>query len=189
MVVLTAAGCRDDGRTLADAPAPLPTTAPPAVEDVSSTEPVGPFTLASPAVDAEARLDPSVTCDGDGRAPTLTVSGAPPGAAELAIAVVDDTALGYVHWVVTGIPASTALIDGALLARPGVTAATTTGGVVGWEGPCPPDADPHAYTFTIYALAEPLGIDSGGDGAELLGSLGISAFAQSSFTAFYTRAP
>jgi Raf kinase inhibitor-like YbhB/YbcL family protein len=77
----------------------------------------------------------------------------PDGTAELALLVVDpDAPVGtYLHWLVTGIPATVTALD------EGTGTAHRNGyGETGWGGPQPPVGDDaHRYVFRLYALPEP----------------------------------
>lgn len=162
------AGCNDDGRTLAPAPevpiAPETTTTVGPDGGVTTDDPAIGLNLSSPAFDAGGLLDPEFTCDGLNVPPPLVIAGTPAGAAELAITMVDRTADGFVHWVVSGLPASTTQIEAGVIPPDAVTAKTDSG-VDGWDGPCPPEGDePHEYVFSVYALAEPIGLSAGLEG-------------------------
>lgn len=173
VAALALAACNDDGRTLA----PTSATMPPST--VSTTTTVGGdvfgLRVTSPEVLDGLPLDPQFTCDGAGTAPTLVFTGAPPAAAELAVAVVDLDATDHVHLVVSGLTSTTAqldldqLPDGAVLAR-------TSGDVLGWEPPCPPPGDgPHRYEIRLYATAEPVGLAPGLPGREAVDVLEAAA--------------
>lgn len=161
------AACNDDGRTLAPAPevpvAPETTTSTTIAPDAGFTtdDPGIGLNLSSPSLGPGELLDPDFTCDGLNVPPPLTIAGTPDGAAELAITMVDRTADGYVHWVVSGLPATTTFLEAGVVPAEAVTA-RSDGGVDGWDGPCPPDGDaPHEYVFSVYALSEPLGLAPG----------------------------
>jgi Raf kinase inhibitor-like YbhB/YbcL family protein len=79
------------------------------------------------------------------------------------------TGSGWWHWTVVNIPAATTelaqnagsggtLPDGALQTR-------TDFGKPGYGGPCPPPGKPHHYTFTVFALKEPVKLDADASGA------------------------
>jgi hypothetical protein len=170
--VVALAGCNDDGRTLE----PTSATMPPS--EVPATTPADDVTglrVTSPDVVEGGALDPAFTCDGAGLAPLLVVSGAPPAAAELAVAVVDLDAADFVHLVVAGLPSTTAQVDpnqppdGAVLGR-------TDSDVLGWDAPCPPPGDAaHRYEIRLYAAAEPLGLAPGLPGHEAIGMIEAAA--------------
>jgi len=93
--------------------------------------------------------------------PPLTWSGVPESARELAIVVDDPDAPGgtYIHWIVTGIPASaTSAPEGR---APGKVLPGSNGSAA-YAGPCPPSGV-HHYHFIVYALRGP--VTSDGDAA------------------------
>lgn len=120
------------------------------------------FHLSSPAF-LEGRPIPSqYTCRGADRSPPLTISGAPPQARELVLVMRDpDAPTGnFVHWALTGIPATTRTIPvGA--APAGAVAGRNSFGSVGYRGPCPPPGPAHHYVLTVTALASPSGLRPG----------------------------
>lgn len=172
-VGLVLAGCNDDGRTLEPTSATMPPT------EVPTTEPpdavVG-LRITSPDVVDGAALEPAFTCDGAGTAPLLVFSGAPAAAAELAVAVVDLDADGYVHLLVSGLPSTTAQLDPTQLPAEAVVGRSSGADVVGWEPPCPPPGDAaHRYEIRLYATAEPVGLASGLAGREAIDVLESAA--------------
>lgn len=169
---LALTGCNDDGRTLEPTSATMPPT------EVPTTEPsdavVG-LRVTSPDVVDGAALEPAFTCDGAGTAPLLVFSGAPPAAAELAVAVVDLDAEGYVHLVVSGLPSTTAQLDVAQLPAEAAVARSSAD-VIGWEPPCPPPGDAaHRYEIRLYATVEPVGLAPGLPGREAIDVLESAA--------------
>lgn len=147
-------------------------------------EPVGAFTLSSPAFGPNQPI-PSAHAhpdEGENRSPALAWSDVPQFAAELAIVVDDPDAAGsepFVHWLVWGLRADAGrLPDGlsAMARRPDVFAAVREGtndfGVVGWSGPLPPAGHgPHRYRFTAYALRQRLDLPRGATKAQLLDAM------------------
>lgn len=117
----------------------------------SPTPPV--FTLTSPDVDEDGRVPEWAIgrfggyCDGSNRSINLQWSAAPAGTRSFVVVMTDDS---YVHWVVTGIPATVTELSAADDGR-------VSSGVVGralsgpgsYIGPC---VAGHSYVFTAYAL-------------------------------------
>ncbi|MDE0801846.1 MAG: YbhB/YbcL family Raf kinase inhibitor-like protein [Acidimicrobiales bacterium] len=171
--MLVFAACGDDGRTLTPAPevpiAPVTTTtAPPPEAGFTTDDPAIGLNLSSPAFAGGDLLGADFTCDGLNVSPPLVFAGTPDNAAELAVTMVDRTADGAVHWVVTGLDPTLLQLESGVTPPGAVTARTDTG-VDGWDGPCPPAGDdPHEYVFSIYALAEPIGLAPGLDGREAI---------------------
>lgn len=162
---LAAAGCNDDGRTLEPTSATMPPTELPAT--TTTGEALG-LRVSSPDVVEGAELDPAFTCDDDGGAPRLVFSGAPPAAAELAVAIVDLDAADRVHLVVSGLPSTATALD-PLQPPAEAVLARTDSDVLGWEAPCPVAGEAaHRYEIRLYAMAEPVGLAAGLPGPEAL---------------------
>lgn len=183
LLVLGASACNDDGRTLAPAPpvaaSPSTTTTAPEVRQL---------TLTSPAFADGDSLDAAFTCDGVDVPPPLEITGVPDVAAELAVVVTDTTAGGYVHWVLTGLPVDLTRLESGVIPPQG-RVARSSGGVDGWEGPCPPPGEPpHAYQFTVHVLAEPIGLAPGVGGREAIQLLEQASVQSDSIVGFYERA-
>jgi Raf kinase inhibitor-like YbhB/YbcL family protein len=183
-LALAVGGCSDDGRMLEPAP---PTTAPAPPPEVQSPSTVASMQLASPQLADGGPIPVLHTCDGEDVAPTLLITGAPTGAAELAVAVVDVAAGGAVHWLVAGMPGDVEVVDPALLPA-GAVVGRAFDGRSGWSGPCPPAGDgPHRYEARVYALAEPLGLAADVDGATAVAALEDAAIERDVLTATYER--
>ena len=96
------------------------------------------------------------TCDGAGQSPPLAWHGTPEGTRAFALLVTDPDARGFVHWVATDIPASTAgLAEGASGSGSAGREGRNDFGRTGWGGPCPPSGT-HRYVFELFALSAPL---------------------------------
>lgn len=185
-VVALLAACNDDGRVLRNAPPPTaaPVDTPIFTDSDSSLKPFG---LSSSHVDDGGTLDARFTCDGEGQVLPLTIVGADPTMVEFAVVVVDETA-DHVHWVIAGIPGSTRALDATHGLPAGAVQATSSGGVVGWEPPCPPQGDgPHRYTFSLYAFSEPVGMDVALSADDARDILPRSATGFAELTVFYGR--
>lgn len=119
--------------------------------------PAGAITVSSPAFAANAPIPTEYTCDGADRSPPLAWSGAPADTKSYALIVDDPDAPGrtWVHWVVTGIPAT---VTGAGAGTPPASATIGTNdfGKAAWGGPCPPSGR-HRYVFHVYALDTKIG--------------------------------
>ncbi len=156
MLLVGAAACSNDGRTLAPTrPGQTTTTT------VASSAPVtapGVFSLSSADVGDGGVLPAQFTCTGTGTSPSL-IWASTPAAEELALVVRDRNAEGYVHWIVTAIaPTATGFARGAVpgAAAPQVNSAGTTG----WTAPCPPKGSGrHVYDFVLHVLPGPLKVD------------------------------
>ena len=106
-------------------------------------------------------------CTGGNVSPAISWSGAPEGTRSFVLEVHDPdapTGVGFFHWVVVDLPATTtALPEGGSAALPeGALATRTDFGAPGYGGPCPPPGPAHRYVFTVYALdTERLGVEEG----------------------------
>lgn len=110
------------------------------------------------------------TCTGAGARPTVTWAEAPAGAKEMALTVIDDTAGGFVHWIVAGIDPAAGGIDPASLPD-AATQALNGAGTKGWTPPCPPAGSTHKYRVTLYALSTPSGLLDGTDSRTALAAV------------------
>lgn len=178
------AGCNDDGRTLAPAP---PTTATSTTTTLPAAPPsiAGPMRISSVDVGNGGTFPRSATCEGENEGPSFAITNGPTAAAELAIAVVDVSADGFVHWVVAGLPVDVGVIDPASLPS-GAVQARSSSGIVGWDGPCPPPGDTdHRYEVRAYALSEPLGLAPGIEGRAAVELLEEAAIERAVLSATY----
>jgi Raf kinase inhibitor-like YbhB/YbcL family protein len=175
--------CSDDGRELqppsADQTTTLPTTS-------TSVAAAAVMTFSSPSFAAGAAIPAEYTCDGESLSPALAWADLPDAAVELVVIVTDPDADGFVHWVIAGLdPASLGVDPGTV--PEGAVEATNDAGSVGWTGPCPPPDESHQYVFTLYALAEPLGLQPGLAGRQAAELAQQAALANATFTANYAR--
>lgn len=111
--------------------------------------------IASDDIRAGGRIADRFTADFDNAIPSLTVTGVPSEAVELAIIMHDPDAplpQGFTHWTAYGIPAQDGTIDvGTLRTGP------NTMGEAAWSGPQPPEGHgEHHYYFWVYALSRPV---------------------------------
>jgi len=180
VAALVLAACGDDGRTLAPAP---PTTATTTTTTSGVPAIVGPMRVSSVDLADGGTLPRDLTCDGADQPPTLAVTDPPEAAAELAVAVVDVTAGGTVHWVVAGLPGDVGVIDPDALPA-GAVQGRSSAGTVGWDGPCLDAGDGvHRFEVRAYALAEPSGLADGVDGADAVEVLEGAAVERATLTA------
>ena len=111
--------------------------------------------------------------------------GGPTGTAELALVVTDADADDFVHWAIAGMDPEivTEIIEG----QPPRTAveANNDFGRLGWSGPCPPSGESHSYVFTLYALSEPVSLESGMAPDDAIGLIQGASAAQTSVTAVF----
>ncbi len=204
MLVL-AASCRDDGRTLRE-PTPgfenvsISTTSAPDPDDpgFDTLEPDDTFPPEEtfPPVEATdfvtapwadgAVIDSRYTCDGLNVPPALSWTAAPLGTAEIAITFEDLDAPTFVHWIIAGIsPDAVALDEGVVPI--GAYEATNSLGDIGYTGPCPEAGSEHLYLVTVHYLGVPTGLLDGVPGDELFASIATAEVATAEVTGTFSR--
>ena len=158
--------------------------------DTDVEVPDEPFTLAAPWLDG-GDIDPRHTCDGTNVSPALSWGAVPEGTVEIAISLVDDSAVSegqpFVHWVIGGLdPSEIAVVEGDVPET--AVQALNFFGDVGYGGPCPPVGDePHLYRLTAYALNQRLELADGVPAAEFLDVIATLTVASVDVTGFYQR--
>jgi len=113
---------------------------------------------------------------GGNTSPDLTWSGAPAGTKSFVVTCYDPdapTTVGFWHWSMFDIPASTASLAagaGAPGKNPaGSVLGYTDFGASGYGGMAPPPGPPHHYQFNVYALdIASVGLNAGSTGALLM---------------------
>jgi len=192
LVAVAAASCdTGDGKTLQEPAVAFTTTVPPPetllsvpletsepvtlpAEDLVADTPVAApqtFLAFAPWQDG-APIGPRYGCDGENVAPAVSWASPPEGTAELAIAMVDESAIDgdgpFVHWVLAGIdPDGGSLLEGDV--PPGAVQGLNSFGSIGYGGPCPPPGDePHVYRLTVYALNQQSELADGSPADNLL---------------------
>lgn len=109
--------------------------------------------LTSSAFADRGMLPVDYTCDGAGRSPPLTWSGAPGNTVELALLMTTNAKDGLKwNWVLWGIPANiSALPDNAM--GIGTAGLTSDGPKLAYSPPCSKGPGLMSYTLTLYALS------------------------------------
>ncbi len=121
--------------------------------------------ITSKAFSNGGKIPSLYTCDDKNINPPLEIHQVPKGTVTLVL-IMDDPDVPpnvrkdglYVHWVVYNMPPDTRLI--AENSTPPGTQGKGTGGVMRYDGPCPPDRE-HRYYFKLYALKTPLNLKAG----------------------------
>lgn len=132
------------------------------------------------------------TCDGRDASPSLSWSGAPPGAKSLALICDDpDAPAGvWVHWVLFDLPPATANLPEAVPTTPKLASGGVQGkndfGNIGYGGPCPPGGT-HRYEFKLYALDTDIKLPAGATKAQLVKAMEGHVLAEAKLTGKYTR--
>lgn len=155
------------------------------------------FSLTSAAFENGGDIPQQFTCDGENQSPPFQIE-SPPDDTESYVLVMDDPDAPdppFVHWLLWDIPADTDEIPEAVPAAEtvesldGAPQGTNGAGEIGYVGPCPPEDDPqHTYLFSLYALEESLGLDSGAGYEEVLDALFPVAIARARYVGQYRRA-
>ncbi|MFP4144780.1 MAG: YbhB/YbcL family Raf kinase inhibitor-like protein [Phycisphaeraceae bacterium] len=155
--------------------------------------------LRSSAFDAGEPIPTQYTADGEDMSPPLEWTGVPEAAQSLAL-IVDDpdapTDEPWVHWVIynlpgdlTGLPRNIPqepIVSDRIDATQGVNAFEENR--IGYRGPAPPAPDdPHTYRFRLYALDQPLNLESGMTKEELLTAIEGHVIATGKLTGTYDR--
>jgi Raf kinase inhibitor-like YbhB/YbcL family protein len=117
------------------------------------------LTVTSKSFPSHGPIPVDYTCDGADKSPQLTWSAAPAGTKAFALIVDDPDAPGgdFIHWVAFNLRGdATSLPESADVAELGGTSGTNGFKRPGYNGPCPPKMELHAYAFRIFALDAPL---------------------------------
>jgi Raf kinase inhibitor-like YbhB/YbcL family protein len=171
-------------------PAPVATPAPTPVRSPAEDTPMPVFSLSSSAFAEGGSIPRDLTCDGGNTSPELAWQGAPAGTEALVLVVDDPDAGGFVHWLVLDLPGAGhgTLAAGILPTAADPRQGTNDFGHRGWGGPCPPSGE-HRYTFTLYALAAPLGLADAASRAAVRRALaGANVLGKAVLQAHYRRA-
>jgi Raf kinase inhibitor-like YbhB/YbcL family protein len=203
VLVMVAAACRHDGRTLRE-PTPdqnqsISTLAPPTdpsvdPENTDAPQSTGAATIppSDLAVEVTAPwadggvMGAQFTCDGNNVSPALTWSPAPEGTVEIAITLVDLDFPSFAHWAMAGLDPSLASLgegDVPLAA----TQATNGVGDIGYTGPCPPAGSTHTYEFTVHYLGERTDLVDGAGRDEFTSGISAADIASARVTGSYSR--
>ena len=131
-------------------------------------------------------------CAGDNKSLAVSWEGAPKDTKSFAVIVHDPdapTGVGFFHWTVFNLPATTTKLDLGASGKTGGVEGYTDFGMSAYGGPCPPPGAPHRYIVTVYALKVPKldGADAKSTGALLRFMLNGNALALGRTTATYGR--
>jgi Raf kinase inhibitor-like YbhB/YbcL family protein len=114
--------------------------------------------LTSSAFQSGQAIPAKHTCEGADISPPLRWNGVPAGAKSFALICDDPDAPGgtWVHWVLYGLPATTAELTEKVPATEKLASGAKQGmndfKRIGYSGPCPPPGKPHRYYLRLYAL-------------------------------------
>jgi Raf kinase inhibitor-like YbhB/YbcL family protein len=147
--------------------------------------PTAAFALTSADIRQGGAIPRRFTCDGADVSPAIAWTGLPEGTRSVALVLDDPDARNFAHWLAYAIPANmTHLAENAgSPATQFMQQGTNDFGAIGYGGPCPPSGT-HHYRFTLYALADALGVSGGArasavraaiDKATVLGKVTLTA--------------
>ncbi len=140
-----------------------------------STLPAAGFSLQLPWVD-DANIPADHTCKGSPThdvAPRVAWTTVPAGTVELAIVLTDQTADGYVLWVMSGIDPNLGVIESGVVPAGAVRAANSTG-ALGYSGPCPPSGT-HVYLAELFAIGQQLELSDGVPASDAIAAIEAAA--------------
>jgi hypothetical protein len=133
------------------------------------------------------------TEDGGDLSPALAWTGAPEGTQAFALIVDDPDAPSgrWVHWVCYDLPGNQSALVRGQAQGPSLAGGGKQGrngwGRLGWNGPAPPPGKPHRYVFKLYALARPLGLDSGAGAGQVEAAMAGKVLGQGQVLGIYGR--
>lgn len=157
--------------------------------DEPAPPPSGGVELRSPAFTDHSLIPDRYSAEGGDISPPLEWRQAPADTAEFALVCEDPDAPGatFVHWVVSGIPATVTSIDQAALPD-GAVPGRNDFGELGWGGPRPPVGDEaHRYFFRLYAADRPLGLGEGATASDLRSALEGHELARGTLVGMFGR--
>ena len=126
------------------------------------------------------------TCDGEDVSPPVGWAGAPEGTAAYTMIVDDPDAGGWIHWLVTDIPADRLGLDEGASGGSAGTEGRNDFGRTGHGGPCPPSGT-HRYAFEVFALSESLGLATAFSADELRAAMEGRVLGSGRLTGTYRR--
>jgi len=171
---------------------PSPT---PASSLAATVEQEGERTLAlsSTAFEEEGLIPSKYTGDGQDISPPLAWNEPPLETKAFALIVDDlDAPSGvFTHWVLFNLPPDARQLPEGIPAQNQLENHALQGkndfGRIGYSGPLPPRNSAHRYRFTLYALDQPLGLEAGASGKQVLDAMKEHILAQGQLTAIYQR--
>ena len=93
------------------------------------------------------------------------------------------------NWIVYNIPADSPKLDENAAASGKLTQGKNYKGVVGYSGPEATNDKPHHYTFQVFALFKPLGLEAGADTNAVLAAMKGKVAAKSRLFGYYPKLP
>lgn len=143
--------------------------------------------ITSSGIDAQGKLLPKYTVDGDKCNPPLTFSQVPTQAASLVLILDDPDAPNgtFTHWILYDMsPATLQILENALPMTGKV--GTNSGGNADYYPPAPPSGV-HRYTFTLFALDSLLHLPAAASKQDVLAAMKGHVLDQAELIGTYTR--
>ena len=153
------------------------------------------WVLSSSAFKEGAPIPRKYTCDGEDVSPPLSWTAPPAKTAELALICDDpDAPRGtFTHWVLYGLPASTASLQENVAKTEtlpkvgGAKQGKNSAGRIGYMGPCPPSGPAHHYQFMLYALDAKLDLKPGLTAKDLRKAMEGHVLGEAELVGLYSR--
>ncbi|HYK95818.1 MAG TPA: YbhB/YbcL family Raf kinase inhibitor-like protein [Candidatus Binatus sp.] len=152
------------------------------------TTPAGTFTLTSSAFKEGGAIPRTYACDGQDTSPPLEWTGAPDGAAFLALVMTDPDAGGFVHWVFFNVEATASggIPTGFSASPDGPAQGRNSFGKAGYGGPCPPSGT-HHYVFRFIALDAALALTGTPSASQVLDAARGHTLGETKLTGTYRK--
>ena len=133
------------------------------------------------------------TCNGENINPELRLIDIPSSTKSLVLIMDDPDVPAIVredrmfdHWAVFNILPKTTIIKEGFIPQ-GEAVGISTGGVIGYQGPCPPDTL-HRYFFKLYALSKLLKLKDGATKLEIKKAMENSIIKKAELIGLYEQA-
>ncbi len=161
------------------------------ISDAQSQRPAQ-LNFTSGSVGDGAVFPKQFTCQGANTSPDIQFPNPPAGTKSFAIVLDDpDAPLGFVHWLVYKISATTREIPEGSSSQgklpPGVDEGVNSFGNMRYDGPCPPAGKPHHYRLRLYALDNLPALPRGATKKQLAAAVTGHVLAEGQITATYAR--
>lgn len=155
-------------------PTPTPTPTPTSTPTPTPTPTPLPLLITSSAFEPGGKIPERYGFFRENVSPELTWANSPEGTQSMAL-LMEDLDFPFTHWVVYDVPPDAAGLPEGVLQQPqladGGSQGLNSNAEIGYIGPYPPSGETHRYTFTLYALDAPLGLESGSTLEQVLAAI------------------
>ena len=151
------------------------------------------LTLTSSAFEDQERIPREYTGDGEDLSPPLSWEGVPEGTQGLVLICDDPDAPSgtWDHWILYDVSPQNTNLEEGIPAEDVVAGVGKQGrndfGNIGYGGPAPPRGKPHHYSFRLYAVGAPTGLDPGASKQDVLDAIQDHTLAQAELVGLYGR--